>query len=257
MTGKQPGFYFYPNDWARDMEEYPLEIQGAWITILCKLWWSETRGKATKNLTEWARILREKKKKTEKILHFLFKKHIADISGLDNQNPNQNITIISRRMVRDHEISQLRQQVGKMGGNPKLTKPETFLDNQKPNQKGLSPIPYPIPYPFPKEKKENTIAETQKKSSPPHYKSFLIFYNSYPIKTGKKPAWERWEKLKKENQLPEIAIILDAIKKQKAWRDNANGEFRPEWKHPATWLNKGCWEDEVTSNIPEEEDFIV
>lgn len=150
--GKQPGFYFYPNDWNRDMEEYPLEIQGAWIVLLCKLWWSETRGSATKNLAEWSRILREKKKKTEKILHFLSKNCIANISGLDNQNPNQNITITCRRMVRDHQISQLRQQVGKLGGNPQLKQIDQNLDNQNPNQKCPSPIPIPIPIPSSKKK---------------------------------------------------------------------------------------------------------
>jgi len=72
--GKSPAFQFYPNDWLRDMEEYPLEINGAWIVILCKLWWSETRGEVTKSLEEWSRILREKKKKTREIFEFFSEK---------------------------------------------------------------------------------------------------------------------------------------------------------------------------------------
>ncbi|MFA5160144.1 MAG: hypothetical protein WC484_06525 [Candidatus Omnitrophota bacterium] len=124
--GKSPAFQFYPNDWSRDLEEHPLEIEGAWIRILCKLWWSETRGQMTKTLDQWARILREKNKKTEKILQYFFKNHIADGQYLDNQN----ITIISRRMVRDFEISKIRQEVGKLGGNPGLKKIRENLDNQ-------------------------------------------------------------------------------------------------------------------------------
>jgi len=27
--GKNPAFQFYPNDWARDLEEHTLEIEGA------------------------------------------------------------------------------------------------------------------------------------------------------------------------------------------------------------------------------------
>jgi len=146
--GKQPAFQFYPNDWNRDMEEYPLEIQGAWIVLLCKLWWSETRGEATKSLDEWARILREKNKKTKEILEFFQKKNIANIIFLDNQNPNQNITITSRRMVKDYRISQIRREVGKLGGNPGLKKikenSENLL-NQTDNQNNQSPIPSPSP----------------------------------------------------------------------------------------------------------------
>lgn len=140
--GKTPAFQFYPNDWNRDMEEHPLEIQGAWIVLLCKLWWSETRGEATKSLSEWARILREKTKKTEKILNFLKEKHIANIEFLDNQN----ITIISRRMVKDFKISQIRRRVGKLGGNPGLKKIEENnknLVNQTDNQNVQSPSPTP------------------------------------------------------------------------------------------------------------------
>ena len=77
--------------------------------------------------------------------------------------------------------------------------------------------------------------------------SFLNFWDAYLIRQGKKAAWKTWQKLKKENQLPDIDIIIQAIEKQKKWRAEANGEFRPEWKHPATWLNKGCWEDETTT----------
>ena len=140
--GKNPAFQFYPNDWNRDMEEHSLEIQGAWIVLLCKLWWSETRGEATKSLYEWARVLREKNKKTEKILHFLQEKSVADIHFLDNQN----ITIISRRMVKDNKISLIRQEVGKLGGNPGLKKIEENrkkLVNQSPNQNNQSPSPTP------------------------------------------------------------------------------------------------------------------
>ncbi len=73
---------------------------------------------------------------------------------------------------------------------------------------------------------------------------FLTFWKEYPNKVEKQYALKCWRKL--NGQLPEIKFILDAIKKQILWRENANGQFRPEWKAPATWLNKGCWDDEVT-----------
>lgn len=72
---------------------------------------------------------------------------------------------------------------------------------------------------------------------------FLIFWTAYPNKTEKKYALKCWKKL--NGTKPPIEKILEAIRKQTEWRENANGEFRPEWKNPATWLNRGCWEDEL------------
>jgi hypothetical protein len=73
-------------------------------------------------------------------------------------------------------------------------------------------------------------------------KDFLIFYNSYPNKKAPQEAWKSWLKI---SNRPPIEKIIEAINKQIEWRKNSNGQFRPEWKHPATWLNKGCWDDEI------------
>ena len=79
-------------------------------------------------------------------------------------------------------------------------------------------------------------------------KEFLDFYSAYPNKKEKPAAFKAWEKL--NGQRPPLETILTAINKQIEWRKNANGEFRPEWKNPATWLNKGCWDDEVKEVKP-------
>lgn len=127
---KQPGFYLYTNDWSRDLEEYPIEIEGAWIRIVCKLSSSPTRGEMTKNLEQWSRILRENSQKTKEVLQYLFDNKIANIQFLDNGN----ITIISRRMIRDERIRKIRRRVGKLGGNPNL-KSSKNLVNQKSTKK--------------------------------------------------------------------------------------------------------------------------
>jgi hypothetical protein len=72
---------------------------------------------------------------------------------------------------------------------------------------------------------------------------FSLFWNLYPSKKEKKYTLKCWKKL--NGTRPSIEIILEAIKKQIEWRENANGEFRPDWKNPATWLNRGCWDDEL------------
>jgi hypothetical protein len=72
---------------------------------------------------------------------------------------------------------------------------------------------------------------------------FLEFWKAYPNKTEKKYAWKCWQKINKTR--PPIEKLLEAIRKQTKWRENSNGEFRPGWKNPATWLNRGCWDDEL------------
>jgi len=132
--GKNPAFQFYPADWRADLDDCPLEIEGAWIRICCRLWNSETKGKMTKTLDEWSRILRLNLKNSEKILRILIENNIASGEILDNQ-----ITIISRRMVRDAYLSEIRAKAGILGGNPifKTGKPNPYYDKkdkQKDNQ---------------------------------------------------------------------------------------------------------------------------
>jgi phage replication O-like protein O len=74
---------------------------------------------------------------------------------------------------------------------------------------------------------------------------FELFYKAYPNKKAPSDALKAWKKL--NGTRPAIEVLLEAIRKQTEWRENANGEFRPEWKHPATWLNKGCWDDDVST----------
>lgn len=109
--------------------------------ILCKLWWSNIRGEMTLTAREWARLCHLKLPYLMRLFRDLDDKNIATFGDLDlflvNQNPNQKIKVISRRMTRDYEISLLRQAVGSLGGNPGLKRitenreeKEEILDNQ-------------------------------------------------------------------------------------------------------------------------------
>jgi hypothetical protein len=75
---------------------------------------------------------------------------------------------------------------------------------------------------------------------------FDLFWKQYPIKKSKSKAHDIWEKLRKHGKLPPIDTILTAIANQKEEKQILcdSGVFCPEWKHPTTWLNQGCWEDE-------------
>lgn len=78
-------------------------------------------------------------------------------------------------------------------------------------------------------------------------KRFAIFKAAYPI--WKSPGYAK--KVFKKMNVDDILLekILIALKAQIAERDlmrALNIPFIPAWKHPSTWLNQDCWEDEVT-----------
>lgn len=77
--------------------------------------------------------------------------------------------------------------------------------------------------------------------------NFELFWKAYPIKKAKLDAFKMWVKYN-----PPLDICLKAIDAQKLekTRLKEKNEFCPEWKHPATWLNKGCWTDEVKTDVP-------
>src|SRR5690606_23860104 len=82
--------------------------------------------------------------------------------------------------------------------------------------------------------------------------SFEKFWAAYPRRKSRGAALKAWTKLKPDAELTQQ--ILDAIERQKEWREKAekyNAKapksqqlFIPHWKHPSTWLNQQCWLDE-------------
>lgn len=84
-------------------------------------------------------------------------------------------------------------------------------------------------------------------------KDFEAFWKEYPLKKAKQAA--RRSFLKANVPFEKIMAALAAQKRERAGIEVQNrdrekrGEravFLPEWKYPATWLNQGCWEDEVS-----------
>jgi hypothetical protein len=120
--GKNPAFQFYPSDWSRDLEEHSLEIEGAWIRICCKLWWSDKRGELTRNYCQWAKVLRVEERDAKRIIEYINTWKIGDVTVTDNGE----VTLISRRMQRDErdrENNALRQRrfKDKTQGNASVT----------------------------------------------------------------------------------------------------------------------------------------
>ena len=123
--GKSQSYSMYPMEWDRDLQDHPLEIEGAWIRICNKLWWSKTKGKLARTVEQWSRVLRVDLDKTASILAYLKAEHIATVYGVPKNGASQ-VTVISRRMVRDENIRKIRSRSGKLGGNPSLKKTRDY-----------------------------------------------------------------------------------------------------------------------------------
>ena len=94
----------------------------------------------------------------------------------------------------------------------------------------------PLPKTVPTKEKKNLKAKKEI-----YTQDFLIFWSAYPNKKDKDDAFKAWKK--RNGKRPPIEVLLNAIEVQKEWRERASPEeFRPAWKNPATWINKGSWE---------------
>lgn len=89
----------------------------------------------------------------------------------------------------------------------------------------------------------------QKKLSKEKYSAlFERWYSVYPVKKSRLAAERAFEKLKPDEIL--LETLIEAVQEQKAAAQRATvaGKWWPAWKHPATWLNEGCWKDEITAD---------
>jgi len=103
----------------------------------------------------------------------------------------------------------------------------------------LTPYPLPLtenPLPFPPRRAPKRVSGSLNR--------FDEFWKSYPKKKAKGDAEKAWIKLNPSEHL--IESILSAVQRATTSDDwtKEDGRYIP---HPATWLNKKCWEDEYTS----------
>lgn len=74
---------------------------------------------------------------------------------------------------------------------------------------------------------------------------FDDFYQAYPRKTGKQTALKAYDRALKSTTHDEI---MQGVLKYK--NDIASKKTTPEYiKHPSSWLNAGCWDDDYTTVV--------
>lgn len=221
MTKFSPAFQFYPADFLSDENVVLMTNSevGCYIKLLCYCW---RQGSIPDDISKLAKLCNE----TDNVMAELwtaikpcFKNGIVE-GRLIHQR-------LKKELEKQQKFSQERSESGKKGAEIRWKKKNNSSAIAKPMAKPMA-------------KNSSSSSSSINKYSV----DFLKFYDLYPLKKEKKEAFKKWEKLKKQNQLPSIEIIISAVQNQIDWRKNSCGDFRPEWKHPAVWLNKGCWDDE-------------
>jgi len=94
-----------------------------------------------------------------------------------------------------------------------------------------------------RKEKTKCVPPTSKR---PYSQSFEDWWSVYPNKVGKDAAWKSWQK--RNGDMPPVADMIYAVREQIKEKDRLkqSGDFCPNWKNPATWINNGCWADQIS-----------
>ena len=158
MAKKQdlPAMPFYVGDWLKcpEVKVLPPDIRGLWFDMICYMWENVERGVMVKpnhkpyTKDEIVNMIGKDCGGTGHWLDVLIDNGVCAIRESDG-------AIYSRRMVKDEDVRQKRQQAGKRGGE--VTKAK-ILKPQKPVENPLETTPPP-----PLTPEEQTKAEKAKK----------------------------------------------------------------------------------------------
>jgi uncharacterized protein YdaU (DUF1376 family) len=116
------------------------------------------------------------------------------------------------------------------------SKPDKVVSKVVSNEPIAYPHPHPHPHPEPEARKIDMTGK------PVVCVAFDRFWKAYPNKKGKKDAAKAFAKAKDLPPIDELVAEVELQSRSDEWRKD-NGQFIP---HPATWLNRGGWMDEVT-----------
>ncbi len=96
------------------------------------------------------------------------------------------------------------------------------------------------------------LAGSGRRTGDTYSKDFLQFWQAYPRKVGKRAAWIAWKRLKLNGQAGDLIRAVRVQASSDQWTRDG-GQYVP---HPATWLNQGRWEDQVSNEGGEPDEWI-
>ena len=126
--GKQPYIPLYIGDWIQDTDCLSIEAEGAWLRIIFKCW--KNNGMFSAKLEVFARVCKVDGQKFASILLEWKTNNICDFIEGDKGI----ITILSRRIRRDREISAIRAETGSKGGSKTQAKGKAKMKQNTDNE---------------------------------------------------------------------------------------------------------------------------
>lgn len=229
---KDPAFLFYSSDFLNGVSDLTMEERGQYITLLC--------------------IQHQKGELSEKSIRLCLGSVSVDVLSKFKKNEAGNF--FNERLVLEIEkrkfFTESRRNNGIKGGRPKKMIDEIKTDR-------LS-VGLPKANLMENENEDvneieikDVIIESSAKKNEKIFKenSFAQFWNLYDKKAALKDCEKKFLKLPKEV----IEKILEVVPLYV--KSTPEKEFR---KHPGTWLNNECWNDEIINRSnPEKEKYVA
>lgn len=212
-------FKFEPGVWLQDPElsRWSAAARGVWIDILCLMFQSDERGVLVScgeawTVEETARALRGDNEVSLSSIQELLRRGVM--------RSRKDGALYCSRMVRETELSKVRAEAGQIGGLAKAKQ-----NASKPPSK---PLTVTLSSQSNSSKKEKKVQEEQAHT----------LYAMYPRHVGKKAAL-----VKIRIALQEVGyeVLEAAVKRFAQSRQGEEPKYTP---YPATWFNRGSWEDE-------------
>ncbi len=215
--------------------------QLAYLTVLLRIY--DVQGPCPDSLDVLARRIGINKKRIEDALDALVKdgKLVREAGGIHND--------FARQVLTEVEASRAeRRRAGSKGGKTAAKNRET---NQRMDGSNPTDVPYQLESEVESEKKKEvpngTPAsaglfgdEAVKGDWPKDYAE--QFWATYPRRTEKKAALAKLGALRKSASVP-WERFFGGVRR---YARHVAGTEERYIKHPTTWLNRGCWDDEAS-----------
>jgi len=232
---KKPYIPIYPGDWLKDLGDLPAVCQGFALLLLFKIWESKTPGTYKTRFSRLKNLVNMSESDSKSVLN-----ELIEVGAFNVTFNGEEITIISRRMLREAEISQKRSEAGKKGGLAKqanvLQKSSKVLANALQIPDNDNDIDYDIDIDIDIEKDRECEG---KKNEITIWPTFQDFWDSYDKKRGMPESKRKWEKLsqdKKEKIMNHVPLYVSST---------IDKRYRMD---PAKYLRNSGWENEIIVN---------
>ena len=258
---KDPAVLFYTGDFLADTTLWTYEELGMYIKLLCIQHLNggikecdllQVCGDKERVLEKFKmledglyyndRMLEE----TNSRANYVLSRHENGAKGGRPKKPTQNHMVLSRLTY----AKPTQNHMGNENENINISEDLIVLSNNistnlgdEPQNEGQAPQ-------SPSKKRVERLSSRLL----PLEERFVRFWQAYPRKRAKDDAKRRWMSLKPSEALLEVMLAaIEEQKKSAEWKKEG-GKFIP---YPATWLNRGQWNDEVSSTVASEDEVDI